>query len=119
MVEWVDFDYVAKMTALNASVLAALAWAPPAPQNVLVGGANRPSTILAWDAQEDPDLAGYKLYWRDTTAPQWQHSRFVGMVERFTLENVIIDNFLFGVAAVGKDGNESPVVFPSGQLRRR
>jgi Zn-dependent M28 family amino/carboxypeptidase len=94
VVEWVDFDYVAKMTALNASVLAALAWAPPAPENV-------------------------KLYWRDTTSPQWQWSRWVGDATEGTLENVIIDNFLFGVAAVGKDGNESPVVFPSGQLRRR
>ncbi len=119
VVEWVDFDYVAKMTALNASVLAALAWAPPAPENVLVGGANRPTTILAWDPQEDPGLAGYKLYWRDTTSPQWQWSRWVGDATEGTLENVIIDNFLFGVAAVGKDGNESPVVFPSGQLRRR
>lgn len=118
VIEWVDFDYVAKMTALNASVLAALAWAPPAPQNVLIGGANRPSTVLAWDPQEDPNLAGYKLYWRDTTSPQWQWSRWVGDVTEGTLENVIIDNYLFGVAAVGKDGNESPVVFPSGQLRR-
>jgi len=112
VVEWVDFDYVAKMTALNASVLAALAWAPPAPQNVLIGGANSPSTTLAWDAQDDPNLAGYKLYWRDTTSPHWQWSRWVGNVAEGTLENVIIDNFLFGVAAVGKDGNESPVVFP-------
>ncbi len=119
VVEWVDFDYVAKMTALNASVLAALAWAPPAPQNVLIGGANRPSTLLAWDPQDDPNLAGYKLYWRDTTSPQWQWSKWVGDGTEGTLENVIIDNFLFGVAAVGKDGNESPVVFPGGQLRRR
>jgi len=119
VVEWVDFDYVAKMTALNASVLAALAWAPPAPRNVLIGGANRPSTLLAWDPQDDPNLAGYKLYWRDTTSPQWQWSKWVGVGTEGTLENVIIDNFLFGVAAVGKDGNESPVVFPGGQLRRR
>jgi len=34
------------------------------------------------------------------------------------LENVIIDNFFFGVAAVGKDGNESQVVFPGGQIPR-
>jgi len=40
-------------------------------------------------------------------------------VDSCTLENVIIDNYLFGVAAVGKDGNESPVVFPGGQLRAR
>jgi len=119
VVEWVDFDYVAKMTALNASVLAALAWAPPAPQNVLIGGANNPSTTLVWDPRDDPNLAGYKMYWRDTTSPQWQWFRWVGDVTEGTLENVIIDNFLFGVAAVGKDGNESPVVFPTGQLRRR
>jgi hypothetical protein len=118
VVEWVDFDYVAKMTGLNASVMAALAWAPPAPQNVLIGGANRPSTTLAWDAQNDPDLAGYKIYWRDTTAPQWKWSRWVGDGTDGMLENVIIDNFLFGVAAVGEDGNESPVVFPGGQIPR-
>jgi hypothetical protein len=29
-----------------------------------------------------------------------------------TLENVVIDNYLFGVAAVSKEGFESPVVFP-------
>ena len=34
------------------------------------------------------------------------------LVDTLTLENVIIDNYLFGGAAVGKDGNESVVVFP-------
>jgi len=112
VVEWVDFDYATKMTALNAAVMAALAWAPPTPENVRIGGANRPSTTLSWDLARDPALAGYKVYWRDTTAPQWEHFRWAGLVSELTLENVIIDNYLFGVAAVGKDGNESPVVFP-------
>ena len=67
---------------------------------------------------EDPNLAGYKVYWRDTTSPQWEHAMFVGDVTRFTLENVIIDNYLFGVAAVGKNGNESPVVFAGMQMGR-
>jgi hypothetical protein len=119
VLEWVDFDYVAKMTALNASVLAALAWAPPAPEQVLIGGANSPSTTLSWDPQDAPNLAGYKVYWRDTTSPRWQWYRWVGDVTEATLENVIIDNYLFGVAAVSVGGNESPVVFPSGQMRRR
>jgi hypothetical protein len=114
VVEWVDFDYVARMTALNAAVLASLAWAPPAPSNVRISGANRPSTTLSWDLSEDPTLAGYKVYWRDTTAPQWDHARWAGLVDTFTLENVIIDNYLFGVASVGVDGNESPIVFPGG-----
>ena len=118
VVEGVNFDYASRLTAVNAAVLASLAWAPPAPQNVLIGGAVRPSTRLMWDAVADPGLAGYKVYWRDTTAPQWQHSRFVGNVTEFTLEGLVIDNFLYGVAAVGTDGNESLVSFPSGQIPR-
>jgi len=114
VVEWVDFDYAAKVTALNAATMASLAWAPPAPANVRIAGANRPSTTLSWEVSDDPNLAGYKVYWRDTTAPQWQHFRWAGMAESLTLENVIIDNYLFGVAAVGRNGNESPVVFQGG-----
>ncbi|MDP2959774.1 MAG: M28 family peptidase [Longimicrobiales bacterium] len=119
VIEGVDFDYAARLTAVNAAVLASMAWAPPSPKNVLIGGAGQPSATLAWDPVDDPNLAGYKVYWRDTTAPQWEHSRFVGRVTEHTLENVIIDNWLFGVAAVGKDGNESVVAFPTAQMRRR
>ncbi len=119
VVEGVDFDYAAKLTALNAAALAQLAWAPPAPANVLIGGAVRPSTTLAWDAVDDPRVAGYKVYWRDTTAPRWQRSRWVGGATSFTLEGLVIDNYLFGVAAVGRDGNESPVAYPGGQIPRR
>jgi len=119
VIEGVDSDYAARLTAVNAAVLASMAWAPPSPKNVQIGGAGQPSAILAWDAVDGPDLAGYRVYWRDTTAPQWEHSRFAGNVTEFTLQNVIIDNFLFGVAAVGKDGNESVVAFPTSQLRRR
>jgi Zn-dependent M28 family amino/carboxypeptidase len=118
VIDGVNFPYAAKLTAVNASVLAALAWAPPAPTNVRIGGAVSASTTLAWDGVPSPDLAGYRIYWRATTAPQWTHSRWVGPVTQYTLENVVIDNYLFGVAAVGKDGNESPVVFPSGLMRR-
>ena len=112
VVEWVDFDYVAKITSLNASVMASMAWAPPAPSNVTIGGSNRPSATLSWELSDNPNLAGYKVYWRDTTAPQWEHFRWAGKVDTLTLENVIIDNYLFGVAAVGRDGNESVIVFP-------
>jgi hypothetical protein len=118
VVEGVNFPYNAKMTGVNAVTLAALAWAPPAPTNVRIGGAVSASTTLAWEPVKDPNLAGYRIYWRDTTSPQWERSRFVGDTTRFTLENVIIDNYLFGVAAVGKDGNESPVVFAGTQMRR-
>ena len=118
VVEGVDFDYAAKLTAVNALALASLGWAPPGPGMVLVGGQVGPSTVLRWEQRESPLLAGYRVYWRDTTAPQWQHSRFVGNVGEALLEGLVIDNYLFGVAAVGVDGHESPVVYPGGVFRR-
>ena len=108
----IDFDYAAKLTAVNAVTLASLAMAPPAPENVSIGGAVQASTTLQWEMTPDDNLLGYKIYWRDTTSPQWQHSRFVGKTDRYTLKNVIIDNYLFGVASVGKNGAESIVQFP-------
>jgi hypothetical protein len=119
VMEGVNAGYAAKITSVNAATLAALAWAPAPPANVLIGGAVRPSTTLSWDPVSSPALAGYKVYWRETTEPQWKYSRYVANVTEFTLENVIIDNFLFGVASVGKDGNESVVAFPAGRIPRR
>ena len=120
VIEGVNFEYAARLTAVNAITLAGLAWAPAQPQNVRIGGIVQPSTRLVWDPVEDDNLAGYKIYWRDTTAPQWQYSRFVpSTITDFTLENIVIDNYLFGVASVGTDGNESLVVFPGGLIRSR
>jgi Zn-dependent M28 family amino/carboxypeptidase len=120
VIEGVNFEYAAKLTGVNAITLASLAWAPPTPKNVMIGGAVRPSTRLKWDAVNDPNIIGYKVYWRDTTAPQWQNSRFVDKsVTDFTLKNIVIDNYLFGVSSVGKDGNESVVVYPTTLIPRR
>lgn len=110
-VEFVDFAYAARLTGINAVVLASLASAPPPPARVRIGGAVSANTTLDWDAV--PDAVAYALYWRDTTEPQWTHRRVVHGGTRFTLENVVIDDFLFGVAAIGPDGNESLVVFPT------
>lgn len=117
VIEGVNFEYAAKLTAVNAINLAGLAAAPNAPQNVKIGGAVQPSTTLAWDKSTDANLAGYRIYWRKTTSPQWEYSRYVGQNTSYTLDGIVIDNFLFGVAAVGKDGNESMVVFPSDLIR--
>lgn len=112
VIEGVDFDYAARLTAVNAITLASLAWAPPPPANATLRGAVQPAAQLSWERVDSPALAGYKVYWRLTTEPQWTHSRWVGDVDHFTFENFIIDNYFFGVAAVGHDGNESVVVFP-------
>ena len=118
-VEYVDFDYAASLTALNAVVLAGMAGAPAPPSGVQVAGAVRPSTTLSWDrpeAAQNPQLAGFRVWWRLTTEPQWQRSVYVPdsgeARQSYTLENVVIDNYLFGVASVAADGSESPVVFP-------
>ena len=115
-IDGVDFDYAAKLTGLNAVVLASAAWAPAPPSNVSIAGAVRPSTTLSWDAldaDKNPQLAGYKVYWRLTDSNQWQWSEFVPAdATEHTLENIVIDNYYFGVASVSKTGFESPVVFP-------
>lgn len=114
-IEFVDFAYAAKLTALNAVALAGMAAAPPPPAAVKIAGAVGPDTTLSWQrptGEQASNLAGYKVYWRLTTDPQWTRSVFAGDVDTHTLEDVVIDNYYFGVAAVAKDGSESPVVFP-------
>ncbi len=118
VIEGVNFEYCAKLTAVNAVAMASLASAPPAPTNVSIGGIVRPSTILSWDKSEG--AAGYKLYWRETTAANWQNARWVDAeTTEYTLDGIVIDNYLFGVAAVGPDGHESMVSYPTGLIRRR
>ncbi len=111
----VDFAYAAKLTALDVVALAGMAAAPPPPAEVRIEGAVSADTTLKWKrppAAQATNLAGYRVYWRLTTEPQWTHSRWVGNVEAATLQNIVIDNHFFGVAAVAEDGSESPVVFP-------
>jgi hypothetical protein len=111
----VNFDYAAKLTGLNAVSLAAMAWAPNPPKGVKIKGAVQPSTTLSWDAldkTQNPQLKGYKIYWRHTDAPQWEYSKFVGNVTETTLENIVIDNYFFGVASVNNNDVESVVVYP-------
>ena len=113
----VNAAYAAKLTTVNAISLAALAWAPPAPKEVAIGGVVAPSTRLEWVASESPNTAGYVVYWRDTTSPTWQYSKYVGNKTQTILDGIVLDNYFFGVAAVGTDGHQSTVVFPSKVLR--
>jgi len=115
VIEHVNFGYAKKLTAVNAINLASLAWAPPAPKEVAIGGVVEPSAKFKWDKIEGAN--GYKIYWRDTTSPTWDNSRYVGDVTEFTLDGIVIDNYFFGIAAVGENGFESPVVFPNKVMR--
>ena len=109
-IEHVNFAYAAKLTALNAVVLAGMAKAPAPPARVEIRGAERPSTTLRWCKGQGS--ASYRVHWRLTTTPTWDYRRSVGDIDSFTLENVVIDNYFFGVSSVAEDGSQSPVVFP-------
>ncbi|NRQ30411.1 M20/M25/M40 family metallo-hydrolase [Nonomuraea sp. NN258] len=113
LVEFVDFGYVAGVARVNVAALAALARAPRSPSRAAVVTARLTNdTDLRWDANPEPDLAGYEVVWRETTAPAWTHTRFVGDVTSYTVEGLSKDNFQFGVRAVDERGHRSPVSFP-------
>ncbi|HEX4026042.1 MAG TPA: M20/M25/M40 family metallo-hydrolase [Rhizomicrobium sp.] len=109
VLEGVDFDYLAQVTRLNVITLAALALAPAPPTGVTITGAVTPDTVVSW--KESPDAAAHRVWWRDTTEPQWRFNR-QAMGNSLTLVGINIDDWFFGVSAVGADGYESPVVYP-------
>ena len=111
VIDEISFPYIATITRSNAATLAALAWAPPPPDSVSIRGAVTPNTTVRWAPVSSPSLAGYRVYWRETTEPQWRYSRAVGNLTSVELKGINIDNYLFGVAAVGRNGEESVVVF--------
>ncbi|WP_323145050.1 M28 family peptidase [Massilia phyllosphaerae] len=111
-IEYMDFDYAAKIARVNAAALASLALAPAAPKDVRVITKNLTNkTELAWSANAEPDVAGYRVVWRDTTAADWTGSKFVGNVTSYT-SDLSKDNVFFGVQAIDKSGNISPATYP-------
>ncbi len=113
LLEFVDYDYTAKVAKVNAAALATLALAPAAPSGVKVRTDKLVNdSTLVWQANPEPDLAGYRIVWRETTAAGWQGSKFVGNVTEATV-NLSKDNVFFGVQAVDKDGNVSPATYPA------
>lgn len=116
--EFDDFNYIANVARVNAASLAVLALAPVRPKNAELGGGLADDSTLKWDANKEPDIAGYEIVWRDTTAPVWTNSRFVGNVMTYTMKGMSKDNYFFGVRAVDKEGNRSPASYPRPAPRR-
>lgn len=111
--EYVDFGYVANVARVNAASLARLALAPARPKNAgMVTTRLGNDTELKWDASTEADIAGYEIVWRDTASPFWTNSKSVGNVTSFVMPNMTKDNWFFGVRAVDKSGNKSPVSYP-------
>ena len=111
--EFNDYNYIARVTRVNAAALASLSLAPAAPQKVQLRTAKLENdSSLVWQPNTEPDLAGYRIVWRETTAAQWQGSQYVGNVSEATVK-LSKDNYFFGVQAVDKDGNVSVATYPT------
>ena len=117
VIEGVNFEYVQKLTSVNAINLALLASSPPPPKNLKIGGIVEPSVRFKWDDNNDDNIVNYKVYWRKTSSPNWEFSKKINNANEHTLEGVIIDNFLFSIVSINKDGFESIYQFPSETFR--
>lgn len=110
--EYVDAEYLADVTRLNAAVLVHLANSPSSPSNARVMIAELTNdTTLRWDASPEPDVAGYEIVWRESTSWKWEKAEDVGNVTEGTV-SMSKDNWLFGVRAYDKDGYRSVVSYP-------
>jgi len=111
--EYNDYRYIARVAKVNAAALASLSLAPAAPQKVQMRTAKLENdSTMVWQANSEPDVAGYRIVWRETTAAGWQGSTFVGNVTEATVK-LSKDNYFFGVQAVDKDGNVSVATYPT------
>jgi Peptidase family M28 len=107
----VDFEYLAKNARINTGSVATLALAPPAPNVMgrrgprLRRGESGYNAAMSWEAS--PGAASYRVVWREAWTPDWQFSIDVGNVTEYTLADISIDDYVFGVLAVDADGHES------------
>lgn len=115
----VDYPYVAQVARVNAASLAMMAMAPPAPANVrFVAARQSYDTEISWQASDAPDLAGYRILWRETFQPFWTDAREIGPETRAIVPKVSKDDAFFAVQAIDREGNASVPVFvrpPSGR----
>ena len=117
LIQFVDFDYIARVARVNGATLWSLATAPGTPKNVLIHATAPPNfsgintTTLTWNANPESNLAGYEVVTRETTSPDWTNAIGVGSVTTVTL-GIAKDNVQFGVRAVDQAGHRSPVAFP-------
>ena len=112
LIEFCDFEYIARVARVNAAVVWSLAQAPGTPKGVVIDTTGLTNgTTLRWEPSTEPGRAGYELVWRETSAPDWTDSLAVGDVTTVTVD-LSKDNVFFGVRAVGRDGARSPVSAP-------
>jgi Zn-dependent M28 family amino/carboxypeptidase len=112
LIEYMDFEYLRKNTAVNLANLANLAKGPSMPDSVKVDVKNLTnSTYLYWKAAARGKVKGYYVLMRETTSPIWQKKFFTTQLQmRLPYSK---DNYFFAVQSVSNDGNESLAVVPT------
>ena len=112
LIEFMDFEYLRKNTAMNLACLANLAKSPSQPQDVKIdvkGLSN--STMLNWKSPKSGKVKGYYVLMRETTSPVWQKKFFTAQTElRLPYSK---DNYFFAVQSVTEEGNEGLPVIPT------
>ncbi len=117
LIQYVDFNYIARVAKVNATALWNLASSPSTPKNVQihvsppVNFAGTNLTPLTWNANPETNVTGYEVVMRETTDKDWTSAIPVGNVTSVTL-SIAKDNVQFGVRAVDQNFNRSPVAFP-------
>ena len=108
--QYLDFNYMARITKMNVAALAALALGPDQPRQAQMVMAHLTNdSTLRWKAA--PGATSYQIVWRETTSPVWQYAKSVGNVTQATVP-VSHDNYILGVRSVDSHGLTSPVVYP-------
>lgn len=116
-VDEMDFPYLAKVTKLNVVALAWLASAAPPPEPTVEGAVSTDTTVK-W--KQVSGARSYILHKRRTDTAQWDvGDEIITMCKaercvdprhhEWTLEHIRVDDWVFGVSSVSKDGYESPV----------
>jgi hypothetical protein len=105
----VDFGYAANVARMAAAAVADLARAPAAPAPASVGPGPNFGAIVRWAAS--PGASGYRVVWRETTSPNWEHSVDEPPSDSSAGISASPENAIFGVVAVDAAGHESPAAY--------
>lgn len=112
LIEFMDFEYLRKNTAMNLSSLANLAKAPAMPQEVKIDVKKLGNTsLLYWKAPKTGSPKGYYVMMRETTSAVWQKKFFTADTQMVLPYSK--DNYFFAVQSVNADGNESLPAVPA------
>ncbi|EIN07064.1 peptidase M28 [Punctularia strigosozonata HHB-11173 SS5] len=112
LIEFCDFDFINRVAKVNGVAIFSLASAPGTPKNATIDNSVLTNnSTLTWVVDDDPNIAGYEVLWRETIQPFWENVIPVGLDSKVTVEESK-DNVVFGIRAVGKNGFRSPAALP-------